>query len=147
MAVIPEAVKRPLWLSQECRIVLCVMRNDIIYTLPNVWEQVNVSHAYFFVSDLNHIRMITESTVCLIKSIVCLLRVLHDRHSERQWSPATQWLATSWTVRGSNFGGGRDFPHPYRPALGPTQLPIQWVLGLFPGGKAAGAWSWPPTPI
>ena len=40
---------------------------------------------------------------------------------------------------------GRDFPHPSRPALGPTQPPIQGYR-LFPGGKAAGAWRWPPTP-
>jgi hypothetical protein len=35
---------------------------------------------------------------------------------------------------------GRDFSHPSRPALGSTQRPIEWVLVLLPGGKAAGAW-------
>ena len=42
--------------------------------------------------------------------------------------------------------GGRDFPHSSRPALGPIQPPIQWVP-VFPRGKAAGEWRWPPTPI
>jgi hypothetical protein len=41
---------------------------------------------------------------------------------------------------------GRDIPHPYRPALGSTQPPIQWVPDLISGGKPAGAWRWQPTP-
>jgi hypothetical protein len=39
----------------------------------------------------------------------------------------------------------QDFLHLSRPALGPTQLPIQWVLGL-PRVKAARVWHSPPTP-
>jgi len=34
---------------------------------------------------------------------------------------------------------GRDFLHLSRPALGPTQPPIQWVQ-VFPGGKSVEAW-------
>ena len=35
---------------------------------------------------------------------------------------------------------GRDFLHLSRPGLWPTEPPIKWVPGFFPGSKAAGAW-------
>jgi len=31
-------------------------------------------------------------------------------------------------------------PHPFRPAVGPTQPPLQQVLRLFPMGEAGMAW-------
>ena len=50
-------------------------------------------------------------------------------------------IATRYGLDGPGIESrwGRDFPHPSRPSLGPTQPPVQWVPRL-PRGKAAGAW-------
>jgi hypothetical protein len=51
-------------------------------------------------------------------------------------------IATGYGLDGPGIESrwGRDFPNTSKQALGPTQSPIQWESGLFPGGKAAGAW-------
>jgi len=41
-------------------------------------------------------------------------------------------IATGNGLDGSGIESrsGRDFPHLLKPALGPTQPPVKWVLGL-----------------
>ena len=51
-------------------------------------------------------------------------------------------IATRYGLGGPGIESrrGRDFPHPSRPVLWLTRPSLQWVPGVFPGGKASGAW-------
>ena len=57
-------------------------------------------------------------------------------------------IATRYGLDGPGIESrwGRYFPHRSRPALGPTQPPIQRVPEIS-RGNVAGVWRWPPTTI
>ena len=50
-------------------------------------------------------------------------------------------IATGYGLDGPEIESrwGRHFPHLSRPALGPTQPPVQWVAVLSWGQRATGA--------
>ena len=57
-------------------------------------------------------------------------------------------IATRYELDGPGIESlwGRDFPHPSRPPLGPTQPPVQWVPGHCRGVKRPGRGADPPPP-
>ena len=58
-------------------------------------------------------------------------------------------IATGYGLdgRGIESRCGRDFPHLSRPALGPTQPPVQWVPGLSRGVKSSRGVTLTPHPL
>jgi hypothetical protein len=82
----------------------------------------------------NFYRKQNKRSVCCSTSLVSLsINVGRD---------SSVGIATCYGLDGPGIESrwGRDFPHRPSPALGSTQFPLQWVPGLFPGGKAARAW-------
>ena len=58
-------------------------------------------------------------------------------------------IATGYGLDGPGIESrcGRYLPHLSRPALGPTQPPVQWVPGLSPGVKSGGGVTLTPYPL
>jgi hypothetical protein len=63
-----------------------------------------------------------------LKNEEAMTRVGLQRHKKKY---TTYWLRTGRS--GDRISMGRDFPYLSRPALGPTQLPVQWVQRLSRG--------------
>jgi hypothetical protein len=110
-------------------------------TMTKYLRYMNTILGYFSTVLFKTERNVSEVVVSLANSPSC---VCMGRHS-------VVGIATGYGLDGLGIESrwGRDFPRLSRPALGPTQphVRVQWVPGLFPGDKAAGAWRWPPTPV
>ena len=87
------------------------------------------SDFFSFVTDLISIIKFRKSrNKKLMRASVHVISIFASGEPGRSVGIATELRAG--TFRGSNSGGGRDFSHLSRPALGPTQPPVQWVSGL-----------------
>ena len=71
------------------------------------------------------------------KILVCIMhqRWLDGSTVEVELTHSSVGIATRYRLEGPGIESqwGRDFPHPSRPALGPTRPPMQWVRGLYRG--------------
>ena len=86
-----------------------------------------------------------SSTSCVEKK---LEPIFHSRTPAIWGRDISVRIATRYGTEGPGIESRwrRDFPHPSRPTLGPTQPRVQRVPSLCPGDKATGTWCWPPTP-
>jgi hypothetical protein len=90
---------------------------------------------------LFHIYQIPGSHLGLLEAPLYEEQMNQNVYSESSiCSDSSARVATRYGLDGPGIESwwGRDFPHPPRPALGPTRPPIQWAPGLSQGKSGRG---------
>jgi hypothetical protein len=67
--------------------------------------------------------------------VVEALRYKPEGRGTNSWLDSSVGITTGYGLDGPGIESrwGRDISHTSRPVLGPTQPPVQWVLGLSRG--------------
>jgi hypothetical protein len=124
-------ILRLWWGPTNMFLSTAVVMGALSHIKPGSPRNVHASHKQFTLYHITPLKCWTKHNLYHLTTFLDIL--------QKVWAgiPLVQWLATGWTVRGAKPGGRRqDFPHPYRPALGPTQLPMG--TGSFLGVKRLG---------
>ena len=127
---IPTVFPEPSPLTSILSIYCWYVSINSLYFLSVVHETCQFDARPFWISKRN------ESDQLPRTSTHYLSRADDKRHAVTQYM--TEQIHLNYNRYGMEGPGiesrwGRDFPHPSRPALEPTQPPIQWVPGLYRG--------------
>jgi hypothetical protein len=110
--------------SSECRVVRCLFVSTFLLKL---FIQFRLNFSLNIFLKLEEYCRLGYDTLQSVSSFPLFRCGLDGPEIESQW--------------------GRDFPHPSRPSLGPTQPPIQGIPGLFPRVKRPGRGVNHPPPL
>jgi hypothetical protein len=132
----PHILRTPIFSGQNKKNTQITRANTVIIIIIHM--EVAMSRAAIRRLFLEYVKLPTLTTNMLHTTL------LSDRHGLGGITYCYRLETSDFELRWNNKPWFSS--HLCRPTLGPAQRTVKWAPGLVPGGKAAEAWRWPPTP-